>query len=78
MSKRSPSPGSQGGAGQRRQNHEEGEMWDVTMEGMNSLGGVSLTDGKMGRGKVGGGGGLEDEKEEQERVLTPAPKKGHS
>lgn len=33
-----------------RKNHEEGEMRDVTMEGMNSLGGVFLTDGKKGRG----------------------------
>lgn len=34
--------------GRRRQNHEEGEMQDVTMEGKNSLGGVGLTDGRMG------------------------------
>lgn len=52
----------------------------MTMEGMNSLGGVCLTDGRMGEEGTGGRGrgGSEDEKEEQQRVLRPAPKKGHS
>lgn len=33
--------------GRRGQNHEEGEMRDVTM------GGVGLTDGRMGKGRGG-------------------------